>query len=70
MPECKINQNKSRCSCTYEPCSKKGMCCECLQYHYGNGEFPACLFPGDVEKTFDRTIERFIKTYQERGKWW
>lgn len=70
MPECKINQNKARCNCTYEPCSKKGMCCECIQSHYGNGELPACLFPSDVEKTFDRTIERFVKTYQERGKWW
>lgn len=70
MPECKINQNKSRCNCTYEPCSKKGMCCECIRSHYRNGELPACLFPSDVEKTFDRTIERFVKTYQEKGKWW
>ncbi len=24
----------------------------------------------DVEKTYDRSIERFIKTFQERGQWW
>jgi len=30
------------------------------------GEMPACFFPEDVEKTFDRSIERFIKTYQDR----
>jgi hypothetical protein len=34
------------------------------------GEFPACVFPEDVEKTYDRSIETFIKTYQKRGKWW
>jgi len=70
MAECKITANKKRCNCTYEPCSKKGICCDCLQYHLNMGEFPACLFPDDVEKTYDRSIERFIKTYQERGRWW
>jgi hypothetical protein len=70
MPECKIKENKSRCNCTYEPCAKKGICCECIQYHRQNGELPACFFPNDVEKTFDRSIEKFIKTYQERRRWW
>lgn len=70
MPECKIEQNKQRCNCTYEPCSKKGICCECIKSHWQIGELPACFFPDDVEKTFDRSIEKFIKTYQERGRWW
>ena len=30
----------------------------------------ACFFPDDVEKTFDRSIERFIETYGKRGRWW
>ena len=64
MLECKVKQNKLRCNCTYEPCAKKGICCECIQFHWANGELPACLFPDDVEKTYDRSIERFIKTYQ------
>jgi hypothetical protein len=34
------------------------------------GQLPACVFPKDVEKTYDRSIETFIKTYQTRGKWW
>jgi hypothetical protein len=68
--ECKSKKNKSFCPCTYEPCSKKGICCDCLQYHLQSGEFPACLFPKDVEKTYDRSIETFIKTYQQRGPWW
>jgi len=69
MAECKINANKKNCNCSYEPCSKKGVCCDCLQYHLKMGQFPACLFPDDVEKTYDRSIELFIKTYQERGSW-
>lgn len=70
MAECKIEENKARCNCTYEPCSRKGICCECISYHWEGGEFPACFFPNDVEKTSDRSIERFIKVYQERGRWW
>ena len=68
--ECKVKQNKARCNCSYEPCAKKGICCECIQAHWTNGELPACFFPEDIEKTFDRSIERFIKTYQQRGRWW
>ena len=70
MSECKINVNLKRCNCTYEPCDRKGVCCECIQYHWGMGQLPACLFPDDVEKTWDRSVERFIRTYQERGSWW
>ncbi|HIE43289.1 MAG TPA: hypothetical protein EYP78_00640 [Candidatus Omnitrophica bacterium] len=68
--ECRSDENKRRCNCSYEPCSKKGICCECLHSHFSVGEFPACLFPNDVERTYDRSIERFISTYQERGRWW
>lgn len=70
MKECSVEKNLTRCNCSYEPCSKKGTCCECLHYHLRMGQFPACVFPNDVEKTYDRSIERFIKTYEERGKWW
>ncbi len=68
--ECKKNQNKEKyCNCTYS-CEKKGTCCECLHYHRQMGELPACYFPDDIEKTYDRSIERFIQVYQERGRWW
>ncbi len=63
MAECKIEENKMSCNCTY-PCDKKGMCCECLRYHWGRGEFPACFFSDDVERTYDRSIENFIRVYQ------
>lgn len=64
MAECNINQNKKRCNCSYEPCSRKGICCECLQYHWQNRELPACFFPDELERTHDRRLERFIGTYQ------
>lgn len=35
--------NINRCSCTYEPCSRKGVCCECIAYHRAQGQRPACM---------------------------
>jgi len=64
MVECKIEENKGKCNCTY-PCSKKGMCCECLRYHLSMRQLPACCFPDDVEKTYDRSFERFIEIYKK-----
>ena len=40
--------NLAKCNCSYEPCSRKGKCCECLAYHKRIGELPACYFPDDV----------------------
>ena len=70
MNECNLQKNKAGCTCTYSSCSRKGACCECLSYHRRSGELPGCLFPKDVEKTYDRSIETFVKTFQERGAWW
>jgi hypothetical protein len=70
MAECNVQKNKKYCNCTYDPCAKKGICCECLRYHFSAGEFPACFFPPDVEKTYDRSIDTFIRLYQKRGRWW
>ncbi|MDD5634545.1 MAG: DUF6485 family protein [Candidatus Omnitrophica bacterium] len=70
MAECKAGMNKKKCNCSYEPCSRKGICCDCLQYHLSMGRFPACVFPKDIEKTYDRSIEKFIETYKTRGAWW
>ncbi|WP_068550789.1 DUF6485 family protein [Thermosulfidibacter takaii] len=49
------------CNCSYEPCSKKGYCCECIAYHRSRGELPACYFTDDAEKTYDRSINFFVK---------
>ena len=67
--ECKKLSNRQFCNCTFS-CGKKGTCCECLQYHRNLGELPACYFPADVERSGDRSIERFISLYQQKGAWW
>ncbi len=64
--ECRIEKNKNICNCSYEPCSKKGICCECIHYHRNMGELPACYFPDDIERTYDRSIENFIRIYQKK----
>jgi hypothetical protein len=66
MKECKVEPNKAKCNCTYEPCARKGLCCECVTYHRQSGELPACYFPEDVERTYDRSIEMFIRSCQKK----
>ncbi|MFH0910283.1 MAG: hypothetical protein V1918_02055 [Planctomycetota bacterium] len=36
-------ENKKRCPCDYEPCARKGVCCECVAYHLRQGGRPACV---------------------------
>ena len=65
--ECQIEVNKVKCTCTYEPCSRKGKCCECIWYHLEFDELPACVFPPEVERTFDRSFARFVAVFEARG---
>ena len=65
--ECNIDANKARCNCTYEPCSRKGRCCECISYHLKSDELPACAFPAEVERTYDRSFTRFVEVFQSGG---
>ncbi|MBD3164169.1 cytosolic protein [Candidatus Woesearchaeota archaeon] len=64
--ECKQEQNKEDCSCSYEPCSRKGVCCECISYHLGSRELPACCFPNDTEKSYDRSFEKFAELVNDK----
>lgn len=57
--ECRSPVNGKNCNCTYEPCPRKGVCCECLADHLRSRELPACCFPADAERTYDRSIEKF-----------
>ena len=59
--ECKKEQNMKFCTCSY-PCSRKGMCCECVAYHRERGEIPGCFFSKESEKTYDRSISYFKQT--------
>ncbi|MBD3228783.1 MAG: hypothetical protein GF329_11410 [Candidatus Lokiarchaeota archaeon] len=63
--KCNIEENRKDCPCTYMSCSKRGKCCECIKYHLKRRELPACCFPSDVEKTYDRTFEKFIEVYSK-----
>ena len=66
--ECQIEVNKAKCSCTYEPCSRKGKCCDCISYHLELDELPGCVFPPEVEKTYDRSIARFVKVFADKAR--
>jgi hypothetical protein len=66
MAECVKNENLTSCNCSY-PCSRKGICCECIAYHRRMAQLPACYFPDDVEAGYDRSIENFIKHVKQRG---
>lgn len=64
--ECQKQENLKNCPCTYPDCERKGMCCECLSYHLGRGELPACCFDEEAEKGYDRSIEHFVRLNSER----
>ena len=64
--ECKKKDNLSACNCTYEPCPRKGLCCQCLAYHRSMGELPACYFSARAEASYDRSIAAFIR--DQKGK--
>ena len=58
-------KNISFCTCSYSGCSRKGFCCECVQYHLANNEIPGCFFPAEAERTYDRSREKFISVYKK-----
>lgn len=59
--ECKKELHLKNCSCTYSSCSKKGICCECLEYHLKSRQLPGCCFPREAESTYDRSFEHFAR---------
>ncbi|HOF42725.1 MAG TPA: DUF6485 family protein [Candidatus Moranbacteria bacterium] len=65
--QCKKEQNRENCPCSYPDCPRKGICCECVAYHRIKGQIPACFFPVEAEMATmnDRSIENFIKAYGE-----
>lgn len=65
--ECNLKVNKAHCNCTYEPCPRKGKCCECVSYHLEMEELPACAFPPEIERTYDRSFKRFAEWVKGRG---
>jgi len=61
-PNLKLNLRE--CTCSYDPCSRKGRCCECISHHRKSGELPGCFFQPEVERTYDRSLRKFISTFR------
>lgn len=63
--ECKKEEHLKKCNCTYDPCARKGVCCDCLSYHLKSKQLPACCFPADAERTYDRSFRHFARLVME-----
>lgn len=63
--ECKQEQNCISCNCSYEPCSRKGICCDYISYHLKMRDLPVCCFPDVAEQTYDRSFEHFARLANE-----
>ncbi|MDY6968491.1 MAG: DUF6485 family protein [Spirochaetota bacterium] len=61
--DCNKEKNLKECNCTYDPCSRKGICCECISYHRRMSQLPACFFPKDAERTYDRSYKYFADLF-------
>lgn len=64
--ECNKAENLASCTCSYDPCSRKGVCCECISYHLRSRQLPGCCFPGDAERKYDRSFEHFARLVTAR----
>jgi hypothetical protein len=61
MSECtQKSDNLKGCNCTYD-CSKKGHCCECVAYHRGMNQLPACFFSAKAERAYDRSFAALVR---------
>jgi hypothetical protein len=58
----RLAANRKSCNCSYEPCSRKGNCCACVAYHRDSGELPACYFEAEAERSYDRSVRKFLET--------
>jgi hypothetical protein len=56
---------KDNCRCTYRSCSRRGNCCQCVAYHRSKGEFTACFFSPEAERSYDRSFKRLLA---DRGR--
>jgi hypothetical protein len=61
MTGCSHQKNPIQCPCTYPGCPRHGKCCECVEYHRGSGEVPACFFSPAAERTYDRSVEALAR---------
>ena len=64
--ECKKEENKIGCACTYTSCGNRGVCCDCVRHHRENDEIPGCFFTAAGERTYDRSVKNFIQTMRSK----
>ncbi|MHA1764381.1 MAG: DUF6485 family protein [Promethearchaeota archaeon] len=53
---------KDQCGCSYTSCSRRGKCCECLQYHLAKNELLGCAFAKistEAEHSHNRSFSHF-----------
>ena len=62
--ECKKEQTLENCGSTYTSCDRRGVCCDCIANHLPSKQLPACCFPPEAEKTYDRSFEAFAKAWK------
>lgn len=63
--ECAHKSKKNaNCTCTYVSCERHGMCCACINYHRPKGQMVGCYFSPEAEKTWDRSMEAFLRQAQ------
>ncbi len=65
--DCLEEKNLKNCNCSYSGCEKKGKCCLCITYHRRNNQLPACFFHDDYERTYDRSLDNFLRMVKESG---
>jgi len=63
--DCQKDANMARCNCSADVCSRKGVCCDCIAYHIRQRQLPACAFPADAERTYDRSFAHFARLVEE-----
>lgn len=60
--DCNLKEkNLAICNCTYEPCPRKGICCECIAYHRSMNELPGCYFSKKAEATYPLYLSLYKK---------
>lgn len=62
MADCpNLKKNLENCSCSYNACNNRGMCCECVAQHRAAGEIPGCFFSPAGERSYNRSMANFIR---------
>ena len=64
MVECNLDERKNSCVCTYNSCSRRGKCCECIEYHLSMNQLPGCAFAKiskKAEKSYNRNFDYFAQ---------